>query len=168
MAEKTTTPVEATVPRAVAAMEIVKKNVVWSVAAGLLPMPLLELAAITGVQLKLIKELADYYGQAYRKDLAKSAVVSLLGGLGSVAGGNLIASGSMRLIPVIGPLIAVASLSAVSAAVTYAVGKIFISHFETGGTLLDFDPEKVREFFREEFQAGMKDSGGKSPSKVPA
>ena len=168
MADKTTVLFEATVPRSLAAMEIVKKNVVWSVAAGLLPLPLLELTAITAVQVKLIKELADYYKQTYRRDLAKTAVVSLLGGLGSVAAGNVLASGAMRVVPVIGPLVAVASLSAVSAGVTYAVGKLFIAHFETGGTLLDFDPEKVREHFREEFLNGMKEAGAKAPSGRPA
>ena len=144
--------------RATAAMEIVKRNVVWSVAAGLLPFPLVEVVAIATVQMKLIKELADHYGTAYRNDLAKSAVASLLAGLGSVTFGKMIAVSSVRFVPVIGPLVTATSVSAAAAGVTYAVGKVFVSHFEAGGTLLDFDPAKVRDYFRKEFSIGMKEA----------
>jgi hypothetical protein len=39
-------------------------------------------------------------------------------------------------------------------AATYAIGKVFIQHFEAGGTLLDFEPAKVREHFRQQFEKG--------------
>jgi hypothetical protein len=42
-------------------------------------------------------------------------------------------------------------MPAFGAAATYAVGQVFIQHFESGGTFLDFDPDKVREHFRQEF-----------------
>jgi hypothetical protein len=35
-----------------------------------------------------------------------------------------------------------------SAGATYAIGKAFIQHFATGGTLLDFNPPDYREFIR--------------------
>ena len=38
--------------------------------------------------------------------------------------------------------------TAFGAASTYAVGQIFIQHFESGGTLLTFDPERVRAHYR--------------------
>jgi hypothetical protein len=37
---------------------------------------------------------------------------------------------------------------------TYAVGSVFIQHFETGGTLLTFDAEKVRDFYAQQFREG--------------
>ena len=40
------------------------------------------------------------------------------------------------------------------AAYTWALGNVFIQHFEAGGTFLDFDPEKVREHFRTYFKEG--------------
>jgi uncharacterized protein (DUF697 family) len=147
---------ELMVSRSVAAMEIVKKNMVWSVAAGLLPIPLVEFAAITAVQVKLIKELADFYNKPFRADVAKSTVVSLLGGLGSVSFGRMVAASSLRWVPFIGPLIAVGSLSGVSAAITYAVGRVYVTHFETGGTPLDLEVSKIGDFFRKEFQIAMK------------
>lgn len=145
-------------PQSVEAMKIVKRNMLWSVGAGILPFPLLELVAITAVELKLVKGLADHYGMPYRRDLARAGVISLLGSLGGVTLGKIVASSSLRVIPLIGPAVAAASLPAVAAGVTYAVGKVFITHFEAGGTLLDFDPQKVREYFRAEFQNGMKEA----------
>ena len=33
-------------------------------------------------------------------------------------------------------------------AIVFAVGKIFTLHFASGGTLLDFDPAKVSNFYK--------------------
>ena len=35
-----------------------------------------------------------------------------------------------------------------SAGATFAIGKAFIQHFESGGTLLDFNPPDYREFVK--------------------
>jgi hypothetical protein len=35
-----------------------------------------------------------------------------------------------------------------SAAATYVIGKVFIQHFATGGTLLDFHPPDYKEFIK--------------------
>jgi hypothetical protein len=47
------------------------------------------------------------------------------------------------------------SVAALSFATTYAVGNLFIQHFESGGTLLDFDPAKTREYFATQFKQGQ-------------
>lgn len=142
--------------RVAKASEIVKRNMLWAAGAGVLPVPMLEFVAITAVELKLVKELADLYEASYRKDLAKAAVLSLIGSLGSVTLGKMLAMSSMRAIPVFGHAMAVASVPALSAAITYAVGKVFVAHFEVGGSLLDFDSAKVRDYFRSEFANGIK------------
>jgi len=140
------------------AERVIRRNMWWSAGAGLLPVPMVEFAAITAVQVKLIKELADLYDTPFRKDGAKAAVVSLVGGLGSVALGKTVAWSSLRYIPVIGLPVAALSLSGVAAGVTWAVGKVFTSHFELGGTMLDFDAEKMREHFKQEFANGVSEA----------
>ncbi|HEU0123310.1 MAG TPA: DUF697 domain-containing protein [Bryobacteraceae bacterium] len=154
-----------------ASLDIIKKNMVWSVAAGLLPIPLVEVAAITAVELKLIRELADHYKVPFQQDLAKSAIASLMASLGSVTLGKIAARGAFKFVPVVGPLVAAASLSAVAAGFTYAVGRVFAMHFATGGSLLDFEIEKIREFFRREFAIGVKEAAKMStptPAAAPA
>ena len=153
-------------PKIDQAHEIVKRNMLWSAGAGLVPVPLLELVAITAVELKLVKELADLYETPFQHDLAKSAIVSLVGSLGAVSIGKMLAYGSLRFIPLIGLPMAVASVSATAAGVTYAIGKVFTAHFETGGTLLDFDAEKMRKHFQEEFAKGVKEAAQKTAAQA--
>jgi hypothetical protein len=45
-------------------------------------------------------------------------------------------------------------MSIIGGASTYALGKVFIQHFESGGTFLDFDPEKVKEHFATLYKEG--------------
>lgn len=157
--------------RVTQAMEIVKRNMLWSAAAGVVPVPALELIAITAIEVKLVKELAEHYDTSFRKDLAKTAVLSLVGSLGSIAIGKMIALSSLRIIPVLGQLVAAVSVPGMAAAITYAIGKVFVSHFEAGGTLLDFDPAKMRDFFRAEFAKSVKNAAtnvASTPAKTAA
>ncbi len=142
--------------RVTKAMSIVKRNMLWSAGAGVLPLPLIDFALITAIEVKMINELAELYGTPFRKGLAKSAVASLVGSLGSLAIGNAVALGSLRYIPVVGPLIALAALPGTTAAITYAIGKVFVTHFESGGTLLDFDPVEMRQYFRDQYAHGLR------------
>ena len=53
-------------------------------------------------------------------------------------------------LPLVGSLLSVASLPLFAGGITYAVGKVFITHFASGGTFLDFDPDKVRSYFNQQ------------------
>ena len=48
------------------------------------------------------------------------------------------------------------SRAAIAAASTYAVGLVFLQHFESGGTFLSFQPGQVREHFRKIFEGARK------------
>ena len=77
----------------------------------------------------------------------KSIVASLLGGIVSTRlGYGLI--GTFARLPLIGTLATAATLPLMAGAVTYGIGKVFVQHFASGGTFLDFNPDKVRGFFR--------------------
>lgn len=145
------------------AMAIVYRNMMWAGGAGVLPFPLFDLAAITGVQIKLVKELADFYGIAFMKNATKSIILSLLGTLttGTLAVATAVAA--LKFVPVVGQLVALFALPGMSAAITYAVGRVFIQHFEAGGTILDLDPGAMKEYFRQEFEKGkaLAKTGGK-------
>jgi hypothetical protein len=47
-------------------------------------------------------------------------------------------------------------MAAFCGASAWALGKVFIRHFESGGTLLNFDPEGAKEHFKEQFEEGRK------------
>lgn len=165
MTDQAIVPVDELELRVAQATEIVKRNMLWSAGAGVLPVPMLELVAITVVEVKLIKELAEHYKLPFRNDLAKAAVLSLVGSLGSVTLGKMIAFSSMRAIPVFGQLLALVAVPGMAAAITYAIGKVFIAHFEAGGTLLDFNPAAMRDYFRTLYSDGIKQGVSKMPVK---
>ncbi len=142
------------------AKEIVKNYMYWTMGAGLIPYPLVDLAAVIGIQIKMTKDLAELYEVPFRENAVKSIVGSLLGGVtsSSIAFGSigLLAASLVKMVPFIGTAPGLVTVPLISGAVTYAVGKVFIMHFDTGGTLLDFDPVKVREYFRESLKEGEK------------
>jgi uncharacterized protein (DUF697 family) len=134
------------------AEHIVNNYMGWSVGAGMIPVPLVDLAAIGGVQLKMLDDLSKLYGVKFSSNAAKSVIGALVGSGGSVILGAPAAS-LMKVIPVIGPLAALLTEPALAAGATYALGKVFIQHFESGGTFLDFNPESVREYYQEQAAA---------------
>jgi uncharacterized protein (DUF697 family) len=137
-----------------AADQIIKHNVLWAVGAGVIPFPLLDAAATAAVQIKMLKQLADLYEVTFREDRIKNICTSLLAGLGAPVLGGIIAISAIKWVPVVGPLAGILSFPATSAAFTYAVGKVFVQHFASGGTFLDFDPKTVREYFAKQFEEG--------------
>ena len=52
------------------------------------------------------------------------------------------------------------------ASVTYATGEVFVQHFESGGTLLDFDVEKAKSQFKKALKKG--EAAVKAAVETPA
>src|ERR1017187_2322069 len=116
----------------------------WGNAAcSLIPVPLFDIVALTAVQLAMVGSLAKTYDIPFQKDAVKSIVISLLGSLGSMTVATGIFLSVLKFVPILGLQAAVITLPAVAGAVTYATGKVFIMHFEAGGTILDFNAEQM-------------------------
>jgi uncharacterized protein (DUF697 family) len=147
--------------RAVRADILVKRYVMGSLAFAALPVPFApfwDMAAIAALQVKMVHGLCRLYGVPFRKELVRGLVGALAGHLflrGSVAP----AVHYLRMIPGLGQFHDLTSFIgsfAVTAASTYAIGKVFMEHFETGGTLLDFDPERVKARFQALYAEGRR------------
>ena len=61
------------------AQEIVKNYVLISMGAGLVPIPILDIAAVTTVQLDMVKNLAQLYDADYSGDFAQNLLTTLTG-----------------------------------------------------------------------------------------
>jgi uncharacterized protein (DUF697 family) len=116
--------------------------------------PLFDVVAITLVEVKMLKELARVYNLPFQEDRAKSILISLAAGFGASTLGAVIGASAVKFIPVAGYFMGLAAVPGVAAAFTYAVGKVFVQHFASGGTFLDFDPKTVREYFARQFEEG--------------
>ncbi len=151
---------------------IIKNKVRWSLGLGLLPVfvpiPFVDMAAITAVQLKMIDELSQHYGVKFSENRVKNVIGALLGSFGT---GMLLTNGVsslIRYVPVVGALSTALAAPTVAAASTYALGKVFAMHFEMGGTLLDFNPEKTRQYYEEKVKEGMKVAADLKHHATPA
>lgn len=134
------------------AQSIVHRNVVWALGIGLVPLPIVDFIGVTGVQLKMLRELSQLYDVSFSEQLAKKIIVSLAAGLGSAGIGAALAVSLFKFVPVVGLTVGPLSLPILGGAFTLTVGRVFVAHFESGGTILDFNPKTIREHFRKEFE----------------
>lgn len=133
------------------AMAMVSSYVPWAASAGMIPVPSVDLAALLGLQLRMLSKLAKMYDIPFLENGVKSTVSAMLGTvLASSAGASL---GSLiKAVPVVGTYIGFVAAPGAFAAATYAIGRVFVTHFEAGGTFLNFDPKQTRDYFTAEFE----------------
>ena len=134
------------------AQNIVKNNIITSMASGLIPIPLFDIISLTNIEFHMIQTLAEHY-EIPVDNISRSLVTSLISGALPVV--SMLGIGSMvKSIPGIGSLAGSGSVAVISGAITYAVGQVFIKHFEDGGTLKDFNPASAKNYFSEQFKTG--------------
>lgn len=134
------------------ALNIIESYIPYSVAAGILPLPVIDLAAIVTIQLSMLAKIGNVYGVPFKKQAAQSAATTLMAScLQQTIAFSLFSS--VKFIPVIGQLASITIMPAVTAAGTYALGRVFITHFEAGGTFLNFQAAKMHNQFSQDFQS---------------
>jgi uncharacterized protein (DUF697 family) len=141
--------------RLAAANAKVRNHALIAAGLGLLPMPVVDLVVLTGTQLNLLRELGNLYGTDFKEDIVKKLTASLINGYVPLQFAAPLAS-ALKVIPLIGQTAGSLSMSVIGGGLTYAIGKVFVQHFESGGTFLDFDPTSVRAYFRQQFMDGVK------------
>ena len=62
------------------ASKIIRNYSLGSMVPSLMPVPLLDLAAVTGIQLKMLHSLSQVYGVEFKEELSRAAISSLIGG----------------------------------------------------------------------------------------
>jgi uncharacterized protein (DUF697 family) len=117
----------------------------WTIAAAAAPIPLADAALVSGVQLRMVARLARLYGVPFERVRVVSLLTALFGGWTPYTITTGVAGAAARMAPGIGTLIGIATSVGTSTLATETIGKMFIQHFEDGGTFLDFEPKKYRE-----------------------
>ena len=132
-----------------AADRIIREHVLWSLGAGLLPVPLFDIAAVTAVQMDMLRQLAGLFEVDYSKSTGKSFVSALTGSTFARIGASLV-----KAVPGVGTVLGGISMSLMSGASTYAVGQVAASHFGSEGGLLDVDMDWAKRAYGEAFERG--------------
>jgi uncharacterized protein (DUF697 family) len=141
-------------PNASSADSIIRQHVLLAAGAGLIPVPIADMAAITGIQLKMLSGLAAAYEVPFSRHRVESILSSLIGGLASREIATIGLSGMLKAIPVVGSVLGAASMPMAAAALTYAIGSSFKEHFASGGDLEDISLARVRTGFRQKLETG--------------
>jgi uncharacterized protein (DUF697 family) len=131
---------------------IIRNHVIWSMGAGLIPVLIADIFAISALQLDMIRQLCKVYNINFAETQGKAIVTSLTSStLARITAGSVV-----KMIPGLGSIIGGITVSVFAGASTYALGEVFKKHFSSGGTILDFDPERLRKLYKEQFEKGKK------------
>lgn len=131
---------------------IIRNHILFSMGAGFIPIPIVDVFAVSAAQLDMIRQLCKVYDIDFSETQGKAIVSSLTTStLARVGAGYVV-----KLIPVVGSLVGGITLSVLAGASTYALGEVFKLHFQTGGTILDFDTKRLKKLYEEKFEKGKK------------
>ena len=131
---------------------IIRNHMMWSMGAGLIPVPIADFFAVSAIQLDLVRQLCKLYEIDFKENEMKAIITALTSSGLAKAG----ARAAIKFIPGIGSVIGGVAMSVLSGASSYALGEVFKKHFETGGTVLDIDLNRLKKVYSEKFEKGKK------------
>jgi uncharacterized protein (DUF697 family) len=127
--------VDATQRRSLA-KAIVERHAAYAAIGGIIPVPIVNVAGVTVVIVRMVKVLSGLYGVPFERDRARAVVIGLMGGTVPTGFAAVTTSTLVTLVPV-SNLIGLAVSSVTAIACTRSIGRIFVEHFEGGATLHD-------------------------------
>ena len=139
--------------RAERANYIIGRYALFGTGAGILPYAGLNIAALTGVQTRMIQELANLYQVEHSQSTIRLVVQNVITSIGT----RFVVGGFTRLIQSFGPLkyiLGGVSSAALSGALTAEIGQLYKQHFQGGGTLADITLGQIIEHIKVQVESG--------------
>lgn len=140
------------------AKQCVKNWSQWATVAGFIPLEFIDAAAISGVQLKLTYDLCKIYDVPFKKESALAIIGALVGGSITTMASQRLGASLVNKIPYVGGILGSVTQPAIAYGSTYALGLVFISHFEKDGTLHNFNLESAKTVFDDQVLKAKKNS----------
>jgi uncharacterized protein (DUF697 family) len=128
-------------------MALVHRYVVVSAGAVLIPIPIVDTVALAAVHVELIRQITQYYGKEFSEHAARNLLIAIGTSLVPASLGSVVSRRVIRALPLMTHGLAFAAMSAFSAFVSYALGTLFVEHYESGGTLHTFDVNRLHRVF---------------------
>ena len=129
---------------------VIRSHVMYSMASGAIPVAIADLAAVSAVQLDMVRALCEVYGADFSVKRGKALVTSIT--TAALARGA--AASVVKLVPFAGTLVGSVAGSVMAGASSFALGQAFKTHLSAGGTFLDLDVERLKRIYREQFEKG--------------
>jgi uncharacterized protein (DUF697 family) len=112
------------------ARSIVERHKTFAAVGGLFPLPIVNVAGVTAVILRMVKQLSDLYGVPFERDRTRSLVVGLVGGAVPTGLGTATASTLALVLPA-HALVGLGVSAITAGAMTRGIGLVFLDHFES-------------------------------------
>jgi uncharacterized protein (DUF697 family) len=111
------------------ARRIVDRHKNYAAMGGLVPLPAANIASVTAVNLRMVKQLSELYGVPFQRDRTRSLIIALIAGAVPTGAGLAASSTLMWIIP--GGLVWGLGAAALTAgALTRGIGLVFVESFE--------------------------------------
>jgi uncharacterized protein (DUF697 family) len=132
--EARTLPDQVAAKRRGFARKIVERHRTYAAIGGLMPLAVVNIASVTAVNLRMVRQLSELYQVPFQRDRARAVIVSLIGGAAPSGFGLATSSTLMWIVP--GGMLVGLGVSALAAgALTRAIGQVFVESFENGAVL---------------------------------
>jgi small GTP-binding protein len=124
-----------------AAQRIIRSSTLLSLAAGLEPIPFIDIPILLGIQIRLVLRLAALYGEPLDSTNAmlhaRELVATLAGGLGL----RLLAEQAAKAVPFGGDFVA----GAIAGAATWSIGEVALEFYDSGKKM---DIRRLRQLYK--------------------
>jgi uncharacterized protein (DUF697 family) len=111
------------------ARRIVDRHKNYAAMGGLVPLPAANIASVTAINLRMVKQLSDLYGVPFQRDRTRSLIIALIAGAAPTGAGLAASSTLMWIVP--GGLVWGLGAAALTAgALTRGIGLVFVDSFE--------------------------------------
>ena len=131
------------------AMPVIYAYSSMAATAGAVPVPVVDVLLISGIQTRLVYQLAELYGQP----MDKRRMTEIAGSLGVGMLVRQAGRGLIKLIPGVGTVIGSVAGGALAGASTYALGRAFCYYFQSVHKGHVPKPEDLKRYYKEQLAA---------------
>jgi small GTP-binding protein len=128
--------------RRTAAQRIIRNATLLSLAAGMEPIPLIDIPILLGTQMRLVLRIAALFGEPMDATEtwkhSRELVITMLSG----AGMRYLAEQAAKIVPFGGDFVA----GAIAGAATWSIGQVALEYYEEGKRI---QPGRLRELYRD-------------------
>ena len=137
--------------RHMAAQRIIRNSTIVSLAAGLEPIPFVDIPILLGTQIRLVLRLAALYGEPLNNGDAKGHARELIATLASGIGLRYLAEQAAKAVPFGGDFLA----GAIAGAATWSIGQVALEYYETDKQI---SPKRLQQLYKNFYSRFRKDN----------
>jgi uncharacterized protein (DUF697 family) len=112
------------------ARRVVERHKTYAAIGGLSPLPILNVAGVAAIVMRMVKQLSELYGVPFERDRTRSLIISLIGGAVPTGLGTATASTLAFVLPA-HALVGLGVSAVTAGALTRGIGLVFLDHFES-------------------------------------